>query len=217
MIFMRAPLIAFCGIDGAGKTLQAGRTAEWLAGEGWTVRQIKPLQREGSAFFRTLEVIKAAGGFPKEFVVLLFAFECLRHIREEILPALESGQAVICDRYIYSHEAYALAQGVDFTWGRRILELAPRPDLTFLLDLPEETALKRIHMRGKPLTRDETLETLRRVREQFLCLVEAHGMVTIDAVCSCDEVQGLIREQIRERWPVVAARAAFTISEVGER
>jgi dTMP kinase len=214
---MQAPLIVFCGMDGAGKTLQARQTAEWLSGAGWAVRQIKPLQREGSAFFRTLEAIKAAGSFPKEFIVLLFAFECLRHIREEILPALESGQAVICDRYIYSHEAYALAQGVDFTWGRQILDLAPRPDLTFLLDLSEDLALKRIYLRGKPLTGDETPAILRRVRAQFLRLVEAHGMVTLDAARSCDEVQSLIREQIRERWPVVAARAAFTISEVGER
>lgn len=75
-------------------------------------------------------------------LALLFAADRLEHLRKEIIPALEEGQVVLCDRYVWSSFAY---QGLDceLSWVRQLNAKALAPDLALWLEVPVKTALGR--------------------------------------------------------------------------
>lgn len=79
---------------------------------------------------------------------LLYAASRRQHVIEKILPALNEGKIVLCDRFVDSSIAYqgnARGIGVDKVW--KINEFAIenlRPDITIYLDVDAETGLNRI-------------------------------------------------------------------------
>ena len=83
---------------------------------------------------------------------LLFAADRLDHLDVEIIPRLVQGTVVVSDRYDYSSIAYqSLSRGADpeaTSWLRRINHFARRPDLTIVLDVPEEVARQRRRARS---------------------------------------------------------------------
>ena len=75
-----------------------------------------------------------------------------QHLQEVVIPALELGKCVICDRYIDATFAY---QGAGRKLGDALVSQAnalipdlATPDLTLLLDASPELGLKRVEMRG---------------------------------------------------------------------
>ncbi len=79
----------------------------------------------------------------------LFLYEAARaeHFKKTILPALQSGQWVLCDRFTDSTLAYqGFARGLDTGMIEKLNHMATgrrKPDLTFFLDLPVEEGLAR--------------------------------------------------------------------------
>lgn len=80
--------------------------------------------------------------------VLLFAAARNEHLTQKILPALEQGKYVICDRYIDSslaYQGYALGLGIDNVLNINKYVIGDNfPDVTFWLDMDVEDALERI-------------------------------------------------------------------------
>ena len=83
---------------------------------------------------------------------LLYAASRRQHLIEKVLPALEQGKLVVCDRFIDSslaYQGYARGLGID-----EILEInqfaieGHMPDLTLYLDVPFELGMERIGVRG---------------------------------------------------------------------
>lgn len=141
----RGILIAIEGIDGSGKStlareiarrVEAGGVAVLLTREptdGPLGRRIRELARSGRQ------------GVTAEEETALFIEDRRDHVRDELLPALEAGKAVILDRYFYSTMAYQGARGINVNdILRRNREFAPEPDLLVLLKLDVEEALERI-------------------------------------------------------------------------
>jgi len=91
---------------------------------------------------------------------------------------------------------------VDSKWLREINRFAERPDLAIYLDIPAEISLGRIKRRKSVL---ENLELQRRVREQYLQLVQAGELMLVDATQSMKKVAeniiGLVDVQLREQRP----------------
>ena len=103
---------------------------------------------------------------------LLFAASRAQHVDEVILPALERGAVVLCDRYADSSLAYqGSGSGVPMDELRAVQHFATGglvPDLTILLDLPVEAGLSR---KADEVTRFEAYQDLayhERVRAAFL-------------------------------------------------
>ena len=103
---------------------------------------------------------------------LLFAASRAQHVDEVILPALERGAVVLCDRYADSSLAYqGSGSGVPMDELRAVQHFATgglAPDLTILLDLPVEAGLGR---KADEVTRFEAFQDLayhERVRAAFL-------------------------------------------------
>lgn len=121
---------------------------------------------------------------------LLYAAARRQHLTEKIIPALENGAVVICDRYIDSSLAYqghARGLGIDTVYQlNRIAIEGILPVLTLFLDVPPEEGLIRIqanHEREKNRLDMETLDFHRKVREGYTMLLEQFPdrIVRIDA------------------------------------
>src|SRR4051794_28178129 len=86
-----------------------------------------------------------------------------QHVREVILPALAAGKAVVLDRYFYSTIAYQGTRGADTAAvANRMREIAPVPDVTFLIDVPPAVGVDRITAnRGESPNQFEQSDDLR--------------------------------------------------------
>ena len=157
-------LIAIEGIDGSGKTTISRYVKNILNDFGIKASILK--EPSDSKYGKMLKNAKRR--FPPEKELELFILDRIEDVEKNILPKLNSGISVIMDRYYYSNVAYQGALGIDpDEILRKNQEIAPKPDLTILLDLSPEKALERLRRR-KGLTPYEDINYLERVRRIYL-------------------------------------------------
>ncbi|MBD5390615.1 dTMP kinase [bacterium] len=88
----------------------------------------------------------------EETEALLYAASRMQHLKERVLPALERGDIVICDRFLDSSLAYqghARGLGMDSILKINHFALEHLPNLTLFIDVKPEIALKRLANRNK--------------------------------------------------------------------
>ena len=209
--------ITFEGGDGTGKTTQL------KALESHLIARRKPCiaTREpgGTSLGRLirqalLEVSNQPITSPAE--LFLYLADRAQHMQEIILPALEQGKVVLCDRHTDSTLAYqGYGRGIDLALLRRLNEIASRgirPDLTLLFDCPVEIGLSRTARRqSQPATlrsREDRFETEKiefheKVRHGFLELAKAEPQRfrVIDAARSAADVGQEIIDIIDRELP----------------
>jgi dTMP kinase len=164
--------VAFCGIDGSGKTTQVAAAHEYLAttADVLLTKQPTDLYRN-DADVRALLDMRTGGALLIAELALLSAFDRARHVRTQILPALAGDGCVITDRYVYSTYSYFMARGInDLGWLKDINRLAPEPDLTIYIDVEPQVAATRIIARDGSSRKREELDLVRmtKVRDYFL-------------------------------------------------
>ena len=144
---MTARFITFEGIDGSGKSTQSKRLAAVLKAQGADVILTRePGGSPGAEEIRRLLVEGDPDRWSPETEILLFTAARRDHLEKTILPALEAGKTVICDRFADSTRVYQgaargdLRQTVDQLHD---LMIAREPDLTFIIDMDPEIALAR--------------------------------------------------------------------------
>lgn len=205
---MRPPFITLEGSEGAGKTVQAELLASFLEMEGWEA----VLTREpgGTRFGDALrEVLLGSSDYailPESEVLLLSAARA-QHVRERIIPALESGRAVICDRFADSTLAYqGGGHGIPIEHLLPIQRFATgglEPDLRILLDIPVEIGLRRRHDDPSSVNRIDRASRAfhERVRDTFLQLAAANpeGWTVIDAREDMASVARKVHTEVRMR------------------
>ncbi|HET9147197.1 MAG TPA: dTMP kinase, partial [Acetobacteraceae bacterium] len=102
----RAPFITFEGGEAAGKSTQIARLAERLRAAGHEVLVTRePGGTPGAEAIRALMLDPATLLSPLADTLLVFAARA-DHAQRLILPALEAGRIVLCDRFIDSTLAY---------------------------------------------------------------------------------------------------------------
>lgn len=172
----RGRLIAFCGLDGSGKTTQLELARRGLEDRGIEVvatRQPTDWYRQDKTVRGYLDKgeNRATAYFQNE-LALFAAADRLRHIRAIIRPALDRGAVVLTDRYVYSSYAYFAARGVrdNLAWLQEINSFAPDPDAAFFLDVPVPVAIARVLSRdGAKLKFEERrTEIFEEVRNHLL-------------------------------------------------
>jgi len=142
------------GIDGAGKSTQIAAIERLVRAHG---REVLTTREPGGSplaerIRELLLAIDGAAPCAEAELLLLFAAR-VQHLHECIRPALNAGKVVVCERFTCSTYAYqGHGRGLDgeliATLERRLLNDC-RVDLTILLDLPVEAALRRLHATGK--------------------------------------------------------------------
>lgn len=196
-------LITFEGIEGSGKSTQAGLLVEYLRGKGLNVILTRePGGVEVSERIRSILIETGLNISPKAELFLFLASRA-QHTDELIRPSLQKGYIVVCDRYIDASVAYqGYGRGLDVGMIKRLNDLATdglRPDLTVLLDLPPEEGLKRVRASKKvDRIEGEDLEFHRRVREGYLEIArsEPDRFLVIEATGGISEIQHIIREAV---------------------
>ena len=134
----RGKFITFEGLDGVGKSTQMENLAAHLRERG--IDLVTTREPGGTALGEKLRTVllssRTSGLSPLAELALMFA-DRAQHIDEQILPALERGQWVLCDRFTDSSEAY---QGGGRELGSEVvLQLHKtlcrdlQPDLTILM------------------------------------------------------------------------------------
>jgi len=139
----RGRLIALEGIDGSGTTSQRGALAAALRARGHVVVETcEPSTRSIGRFVRA-RLASAAEPLDRRALALMFAADRLDHVQNEIEPALAAGEIVLSDRYLMSSWVY---QSLDCSlgWVQEINSHAPWPDLTLVLDVPADEAMRRV-------------------------------------------------------------------------
>ena len=207
---MRGKFITFEGGEGTGKSTQAAMLALRLESLGLRVLLTRePGGSPGAEIIRHVLLSGAAKPFGPEAEAMLFAAARDDHVRCTILPALEVGHWVICDRFADSTRVYQGALGdVD----QRLIKALERvslgdlyPDLTLVLDVPVALGLKRATRRRGSANPDrfeaETIDFHDKLRQAYLALAAAEPdrCVIIDASAPKEKVARQVWEAVNSR------------------
>ena len=183
---MRGLFIAFEGLDGCGKTTTLKHVAQRAAAAGHQVLMTHEPQEDSSIGRQIYDILYRKETNPvlrlerlsKIDLQKLFVMDRYLHVKSMIQPALNEGRMVLCDRYWFSTLAYGmLSESME-----SLVELHSRifegkmlmPDLTFLIDVPAEEAMRRrCGVAGKELDDFEKIEKQKRVRENYLAVFAA--------------------------------------------
>ena len=143
----RGVFVSFEGGDGAGKSTQLERVAEWVAAESGR-HVVRTREPGGTELGRALRSLVLHGeDFDRRAEALLYAADRAHHVATVIRPALEAGSVVLTDRYLDSSVAYQSGgRGLDprdveglSLWAADGLI----PHLTVLLDIEPGRGLAR--------------------------------------------------------------------------
>jgi dTMP kinase len=196
------------GGEGAGKSTQIARLADWLKARGREVVTTRePGGSPGAEMIRKLLVEGPAERWDGTTEALLHFAARRDHLRLTVWPALKRGAWVISDRFADSTRAYqGYGHGLDLAMLARLHEIAIdgfRPDLTLILDLPIETGLARAAARRSAETRYESLprDFHERVHDGFaeIAKSEPERCAVIDASRDIEAVAAAIARVVAER------------------
>lgn len=193
-------LITFCGLDGCGKSTMIRRLQADLVGKHPLFLTKQPTDAvRRSPIFRTYIDTPHHDAFDYRSLSLLAASDRVQHVNKQILPEMETGKTVLCDRYFYSCLANLCARGFQKDqWIYEISSAIIRPDAAFFLDLPVETAVARVRARPEEKERYIDMDLQYRLREEYLEICQQNGGILIstekpEEICY-DEIKKIVRE-----------------------
>jgi dTMP kinase len=189
---MSGKFIVFEGVEGAGKTTQIQKTADWLQNHYGQDKLIITTREPGGTKLgrkiRQLLLDDADDEVDRRTELLLYGADRAQHVASTIAPHLDRGNIVLCDRFTDSTIAYqGYGRGFDLDEIDRVNQLATgglQSDLTFWLDLDVSIGLERVSKRGQPDRMERAnLDFHQRVRQgyQELANIYLDRIVRIDA------------------------------------
>ena len=170
------------GPEGAGKTTVMNLLGNRLIDEGYDVVMTRePGGIMISEKIRDIILNNEHTMMESRTEALLYAAARRQHLVEKVLPALEAGKIVICDRFIDSslaYQGYARGIGVEEIWAINKFAIGDKmPDKTLLFDIDPAIGLSRINAhedREKNRLDVENLAFHQKVRAGYLSLVEKY-------------------------------------------
>ena len=202
--------ISFEGTEGVGKTTAIEQLCTQLDACG--IDYVRTREPGGSPFAERLREIlldPTTDITDDTELLLLFAARC-DHLQQVILPALQRGSWVICDRFIDStlaYQGYGRAQGDIAVIGKiesLIEQFVPcLPELTLWLDLPVLEGMARANKRSvADRFEQQATEFFTRVHQGFSVLAsdQPKRIQRIDAQGSAEEVSQRIWQTVQEKF-----------------
>lgn len=208
--------ITFEGIEGCGKTTQVSLLAKDLANRN---RSVVTTREPGGCpiadGIRQILLDPANTALVPRAELLLYAAARAQHVAEVIVPALQQGSIVICDRFTDATLAYqGFGRGLDRDLIHTLNQMATgnvRPDLVLLLDMPQAEGLKRAIQRNSDtsLTHEdrferESLDFHEKVRNGYLQLSQRDARFRVidaqgDVASVADRISRTVAEFIATR------------------
>jgi len=200
------------GGEGAGKTTNIAYIKEWLTKHNIEfVHTREPGGTPLAESIRELLLAKSDEAIAEKAELLLVFAARAQHLDQVIVPALQAGKVVLCDRFTDATYAYQGAgRGLDkrhIATLESLVQESLRPDLTILLDLSVAAGMARVSQRGE-LDRfeQEALSFFERVRTAYLerAAVFEHQYAIVDASQGLDDVQADIGVILQNRLSAYA-------------
>lgn len=199
------------GGEGAGKTSAIAMMQDWMERRGYAVTTTRePGGIRIAEEIRSIILDTSNTGMDSRTEALLYAAARRQHLVEKVIPALQAGQVVLCDRFVDSSLVYqGIARGIGLEAIREINRFAIdrwMPDLTIYMDVAPEIGLARIRAdREREMNRLdlEPDDFHRKVREGYRLVASQHPerIVTIDAGLPQEQVYEAIRRCLNQKLP----------------
>ena len=210
---MRGIFITIEGPDGSGKTTALQQVVPRLQQE--MNRKVVATREPGGSpiaeKIRSLILDPSHTDMDSRTEALLYAASRRQHLIEKVLPVLESGDVIFCDRFVDSSIAYqGYARGIGEEGIREINQFATEgldPDVTLYIDVPAEVGIQRIHAnldeREYNRLDQEKLDFHEKVRAGYQQLAKANPerIVVVDGTMSREEVAESCYQIIKNRYP----------------
>ncbi|MBD3346949.1 MAG: dTMP kinase [Chitinivibrionales bacterium] len=196
--------ITFEGIDGCGKSTQVGEAAKRL--EKDSIPCLVTREPGGTPIGEKIREIILSNDnveMGAECELLLYLASRAQHVFEKILPAVESGKIVLCDRFQDATFAYqGYGRGLSISQLQQLNEFSTRnraPDLTFIFDCTVDEAAERLKKSNKAPDRLEgnSRDFHERIRNGYLALAEQNPKRCI--IFSGDESVETLSWKVYER------------------
>ncbi|HQZ20618.1 MAG TPA: dTMP kinase [Trichococcus flocculiformis] len=210
---MRGIFITIEGPDGSGKTTALQQVVPRLQQE--MNRKVVATREPGGSpiaeKIRSLILDPSHTDMDSRTEALLYAASRRQHLIEKVLPVLESGDVIFCDRFVDSSIAYqGYARGIGEEGIREINQFATEglePDVTLYIDVPAEVGIQRIHAnldeREYNRLDQEKLAFHEKVRAGYQHLAQANPerIVVVDGTMSRESVAEACYHIIKNRYP----------------
>ena len=203
----RGHFIVFEGVDGSGTTTQSHVLASYLREAGLPVTLTRePGGTPVAEKVRQFVLDPSLEGISPTAELFLYAASRSQHVEEVILPSLNRGDVVICDRYIASSLAYqGYGRGLDMEVIKQVNRLAVGeclPDATIYLLLPIKVAWARLRRREVADRLEQAgMELQEKVSRgyQEIAKRDPVGLV-FDAQLEIDRLAERIQDALRRQW-----------------
>lgn len=202
---MRGLFITLEGGDGAGKSTQIRNIGSFFEKKGLVV--VHTREPGGTPISEKLrEILLDSQNQEMKDVteMLIYAASRAQHVRELVMPALEKGYIVVCDRFLDSSIAYQ-------AYGRNLGDMVKSvnafatdgisPDITFWMDIDPDIGKERVSKMGDfDRLEMEAREFHYRVYDGYKAIAESdpNRVKRIDATRSVDEISEEIKKHLEE-------------------
>ena len=204
--------IVFEGGEGTGKTTAIESVYDWIREKGLDcIKTREPGGIKISEEIRQVILDKENVKMDGRTEALLYAAARRQHLVEKVIPALESGYIVLCDRFIDSslaYQGYARGLGIDEVMSINEFAIGEyMPDISILFDLDPKIGLERINSNNQREVNRLDLEKLdfhEKVREGYNIVYNSNKdrIVKINAEKTKEEVfkdiQNIILEKLNQ-------------------
>lgn len=204
-------LIVVEGGDRSGRSTQIALLIDWMTNRGLDV--VRTDWSTSPHISKAIHKAKAEGTLRPITFSLFYAADFADRVANVIIPALERGEVVVADRYIYTAFARDGARGANWDWLSTLYGFAPQPDVVFYLRVPPDVTLAR-----EPSVPIKALDTYefgldlglssdpehsfrlyqQRVFDEFERLSQQFGFIPLDGEREIAAIQRSIRDIVSE-------------------
>lgn len=202
-------LVVIEGGDRSGRSTQVDLLVQWLEKKGQPV--VRTDWSTSPHISKAIHKAKVEGALRTVTFSLFYAADFADRVANVVLPALERGETVVADRYVYTAFARDAARGADRTWLRTLYNFAPQPDVVLYLAVTPAVRLQRepsaavksrdIYEFGLDLGLSVDPEQSfaiyqQRMFDEFSRMADEFGLTTVDGEQDVKSIQRLMRDEL---------------------
>lgn len=195
-------IIAFEGLDKAGKATLSRKLADYLETKGYTVGHMDFHRYSTGTGQLIRKFLYGEYNVPQEAIELIMAADKIAATTDFNLLKEEGYDYLILDRYKWSQYVYSRAQDYPEEWANMLQGMIPDADHTVYVDVSPETSMKRQGKHGINDRYESDHDLLSRVRAHYLDLVAVHTAILLDGEDDIEQVSARMLIEMAHLLPV---------------